>query len=67
MSGMIFGGVIEADERLRIYGDRARRQKIMARDAAVWRRYEQEFESLGIPGIASEGNAKRGGPEEQEK
>lgn len=62
---MIFGGVIEADERLRIYGDRTRRQKVLARDAAVWRRYEQEFEALGIPGIASEAKAKKGGPDEQ--
>ncbi|KAI4834540.1 hypothetical protein E4T44_04791 [Aureobasidium sp. EXF-8845] len=59
MSGMIFGGVIEADERLRIYGDYSRRQKIMARDAAVWRKYEEEFESLGIPGVASEARAKK--------
>ncbi|KAH0289057.1 hypothetical protein M436DRAFT_84070 [Aureobasidium namibiae CBS 147.97] len=59
MSGMIFGGVVEADERLRIYGDYSRRQKIMARDAAVWRKYEEEFESLGIPGVASEARAKK--------
>ena len=59
MSGMIFGGVIEADERLRIYGDYSRRQKIMARDAAVWRKYEEEFESLGIPGVASEARTKK--------
>ncbi|THX88903.1 hypothetical protein D6D05_01517 [Aureobasidium pullulans] len=67
MSGMIFGGVIEADERLRIYGERSRRQKVMARDAAVWRKYEEEFESLGISGIASEARAKKGGSEEQEQ
>lgn len=65
MSGMIFGSVIEADERLRIYGEQSRRQKVMARDAAVWRKYEEEFESLGIPGIASEARAKR--EQQQEK
>ncbi|CAD0099354.1 unnamed protein product [Aureobasidium mustum] len=65
MSGMIFGSVIEADERLRIYGERSRRQKVMARDAAVWRKYEEEFESLGIPGVASEARAKR--EQQQEK
>ncbi|THW79383.1 hypothetical protein D6D19_01232 [Aureobasidium pullulans] len=67
MSGMIFGSVIEADERLRIYGERSRRQKVMARDAAVWRKYEEEFESLGISGIASEARAKKGSSEEQEQ
>ncbi|KAG9705333.1 hypothetical protein KCU73_g17886, partial [Aureobasidium melanogenum] len=41
MSGMIFGSVVEADERLRIYGEQSRRQKVMARDAAVWRKYEE--------------------------
>ncbi|KAG9561928.1 hypothetical protein KCU77_g6400, partial [Aureobasidium melanogenum] len=65
MSGMIFGSVVEADERLRIYGEQSRRQKVMARDAAVWRKYEEEFESLGIPGIASEARAKR--EQQQEK
>lgn len=65
MSGMIFGGVVEADERLRIYGDYSRRQKIMARDAAVWRKYEEEFESLGIPGVASEARAKKERSEEK--
>lgn len=65
MSGMIFGSVIEADERLRIYGEQSRRQKVMARDAAVWRKYEEEFESLGIPGVASEARAKR--EQQQEK
>ncbi|CAD0041322.1 unnamed protein product [Aureobasidium pullulans] len=39
--------------------------KVMARDAAVWRKYEEEFESLGISGIASEARAKKGGSEEQ--
>ncbi|KAH0151460.1 hypothetical protein KCU67_g10259, partial [Aureobasidium melanogenum] len=65
MSGMIFGSVVEADERLRIYGEQSRRQKVMARDAAVWRKYEEEFESLGIPGVASEARAKR--EQQQEK
>jgi hypothetical protein len=64
MSGMIFGGVIEADERLRIYGERARRQKVMARDAAVWRKYEQEIESLGIEGIRGGGSAANKSNEE---
>lgn len=62
---MIFGSVVEADERLRIYGEQSRRQKVMARDAAVWRKYEEEFESLGIPGVASEARAKR--EQQQEK
>ncbi|KAI4720689.1 hypothetical protein E4T48_03100 [Aureobasidium sp. EXF-10727] len=65
MSGMIFGSVVEADERLRIYGDQSRRQKVMARDAAVWRKYEEEFESLGISGVASEARTKK--EQQQEK
>jgi hypothetical protein len=32
---------------------------VMARDAAVWRKYEEEFESLGIPGVASEARTKK--------
>ncbi|KAI5198720.1 hypothetical protein E4T38_07371 [Aureobasidium subglaciale] len=67
MSGMIFGSVIEADERLRIYGERSRRQKVMARDAAVWRRYEEEFESLGIQGVTSEARTRKDRPEEQQE
>ncbi|KAI4727666.1 hypothetical protein E4T49_04538 [Aureobasidium sp. EXF-10728] len=67
MSGMIFGSVVEADERLRIYGDQSRRQKVMARDAAVWRKYEEEFESLGIPGVASEARTKKEQQQQQQE
>jgi len=31
----------------------------VARDAEVWRRYEEEFESKGVPGIASEAVANQ--------
>lgn len=38
--------MIEADRRLREYEMRVRRDRKLARDAAVWRRYEQEFEEI---------------------
>ena len=43
MSGMTFGSVIEADRRLRLHGAAVRRQKIINRDAEVWRRYEDDL------------------------
>lgn len=43
MSGMTIGSMIEADKRLRRHELVMRNQKRMARDAEVWRRYEEEF------------------------
>ncbi|KAH9827849.1 Synaptic vesicle transporter [Teratosphaeria destructans] len=43
MSGMTFGSVVEADRRLRQAGAAARQQKARARDAEVWRRYEEDY------------------------
>jgi len=54
MSGMTVGSMIEADRRLRLHETMVRQQHRVARDAEVWRRYEEEFESKGVPGIASE-------------
>jgi len=51
MSGMTVGSMIEADRRLRLHETMVRQQHRVARDAEVWRRYEEEFEARGVPGI----------------
>lgn len=43
MSGMVLGGMIEADWRLRQYEYRMRTQRRWLRDKAKWDRYEEEF------------------------
>lgn len=43
MSGMTFGSMVEADRRLRAHEVNVRRNRQLARDREVWRRYEQEF------------------------
>ncbi|KAK5111257.1 hypothetical protein LTR62_005285 [Meristemomyces frigidus] len=43
MSGMTIGSMIEADKRLREHEVVVRRQKVMRRDAEVWRRYESDY------------------------
>ncbi|KAF2639033.1 hypothetical protein P280DRAFT_499800 [Massarina eburnea CBS 473.64] len=62
MSGMILGGMIEADNRIRAYEHMIRHQKRLARDMEVWRRYEAEFEEKGTPGVGGEGNVKGTNP-----
>lgn len=52
MSGMTAGSMIEADRRLRQHEVLVRNQKKVARDAAVWRQYEEEY-----LGKASEANS----------
>lgn len=59
MSGMTVGSMIEADRRLRAHETIVRQQHRVARDAEVWRRYEEEFEARGVPGIASEAVANQ--------
>lgn len=56
MSGMTAGSMIEADKRLRAHEVLVRNQKKIARDAAVWRRYEEEYLGKGVGGdrIAAE-------------
>ncbi|KAM0719268.1 hypothetical protein Q7P37_005173 [Cladosporium fusiforme] len=44
MSGMTFGSILEADQRLRDHGAWQRRQKKVARDSEVWRRYEADYD-----------------------
>lgn len=40
MSGMTFGGWLEADRRLRAYEFHARREKKMKADEATWKQWE---------------------------
>lgn len=43
MSGMTIGSMIEADRRLRTHEAAVRNHKKIARDAEVWRRYEEDY------------------------
>ena len=43
MSGMTIGSMIEADKRLRVHEVAMRKHKQLARDAAIWERYQQEY------------------------
>ncbi|ETS79781.1 hypothetical protein PFICI_09634 [Pestalotiopsis fici W106-1] len=49
MSGMILGGMLEADGAVRQYEARVRMQKRLARDRAMWETFEKEFEEEGGP------------------
>lgn len=60
MSGMTLGSIIEADQRLRDHGAWQRRQKKVARDAEVWRRYEQEYEQV-VQAKAQDEQQQQGG------
>lgn len=44
MSGMVFGSMTEADQRLREHEAKVRVLKRMAIDRATWEKYEKEFE-----------------------
>jgi hypothetical protein len=63
MSAMIFGGIVEGDRRMIAYEHHVRHRKRMARDMELWRRYEEDYESKGTPGVAGEGSVKGKGPE----
>jgi hypothetical protein len=54
MSGMILGGMLEADKRMVNYQHRVRHHKRLARDMEVWRRYEDLYEENGTPGVGAE-------------
>ncbi|KAK5146643.1 hypothetical protein BJ546DRAFT_1002533 [Cryomyces antarcticus] len=54
MSGMTFGSMVEADRRLRAHEVRVRRDKKIARDAEVWKRYERDYEAGGVAAAAEE-------------
>jgi len=49
MSGMVFGGMIEADSRLRQYEASKRLQRKMMIDRAAWDRYEKAHEEPSGP------------------
>jgi hypothetical protein len=59
MSGMTIGSMIEADRRLRAFEVSMRRRKRIERDAEAWRRFENDFEERGTPGVGSEGAVHR--------
>lgn len=44
MSGMIMGGMLEADRHLRAHEARVRVQKRLNIDKATWEKYEQDYE-----------------------
>jgi hypothetical protein len=44
MSGMTIGSMIEADRRLRTHELSMRMHKRIARDAEIWRRYEEDHQ-----------------------
>jgi hypothetical protein len=54
MSGMILGGMLEADKRMVAYQHRVRHHKRVARDMEIWRRYEDSYEERGTPGVGGE-------------
>ncbi|KAL5451410.1 hypothetical protein PMIN07_008611 [Paraphaeosphaeria minitans] len=58
MSGMILGSMIEADKRMIAYEHHVRHQKRLRRDMEVWRRYEEDLEARGTPGVGAESNVK---------
>ncbi|KAI9714778.1 MAG: hypothetical protein M1820_000067 [Bogoriella megaspora] len=60
MSGMVIGSMIEADHRLRAYEVQVRRRKRMMKDAETWRRFEEEFEEKGTPGVGSDSRVGQG-------
>jgi hypothetical protein len=59
MSGMILGGYLEAERRMWSYQHQVRHQRRIARDTEIWRRYEEDFEERGTPGVGGESNVHR--------
>lgn len=59
MSGMILGGMLEADKRMINYQHQVRYQKRLTRDMEVWRQYEESFEERGTPGVGAESKVQR--------
>lgn len=55
MSGMVMGGMLEADKRLREYEAKIRIQRKMAIDRAAWERYEKQYQE---PVPVSKGEVK---------
>ncbi|KAF2841513.1 hypothetical protein M501DRAFT_928567 [Patellaria atrata CBS 101060] len=61
MSAMVIGSMVEADRRLLAYERAVRHNKRIRRDTEAWRRFENDFEAQGTPGVGSEGAVKREG------
>ncbi|KAF2404482.1 hypothetical protein EJ06DRAFT_526560 [Trichodelitschia bisporula] len=58
-SAMTFGGMVEADKRMRAHEVLVRHRKRFERNQAELRSYEDEFEAKGTPGVGSEGAVGR--------
>ena len=43
MTGMVFGGMIDAESRLRDYEQKIRMQRRWMREKAKWEQYEEEI------------------------
>ncbi|KAI1305610.1 hypothetical protein F5Y03DRAFT_146463 [Xylaria venustula] len=56
MSGMILGGMIEADSRMRRYEQQQRVQRMIARDRAMWKDLVDDDEELLPPRGTSTSN-----------
>lgn len=63
MSGMILGSMIEADHRMRQYEHQVRLQRRIARDRAVWEKFEQEYPEVDDPPPPSSASASAPAPE----
>jgi len=59
MSGMIVGGYLEAERRMWAYQYHMRHQRRIARDTEVWRRFEEDYEERGTPGVGAESHVHR--------
>ncbi|KAI0023527.1 hypothetical protein F4780DRAFT_776557 [Xylariomycetidae sp. FL0641] len=59
MSGMVFGGMLEADFRVRQYENYIRFQRRLARDRAMWESYEKEFEDDDGPPLPRPSEPKK--------
>ena len=49
MSGMVFGGVIEAEHQVHRYQIQQQLQAKLAKDKAMWERFEKEYQEEGGP------------------
>ena len=49
MSGMILGSMIEADYKMRQYEAYVRSQRRLARDRAVWEKFERDYPEVDGP------------------
>ncbi|KAI0002317.1 hypothetical protein F4779DRAFT_604098 [Xylariaceae sp. FL0662B] len=66
MSGMIVGGMIEADHRMRQYEQRVRMQRRIAHSRAMWADYEKELTEVAdeLPPSSSSSSGEESGRKE---